>query len=102
MLSIGNIMNGVTETTDRMREPAEWMVPTDDRILELLRSEGNLTPDAIESFGGTSADHASRRCKKLAKYGLVEQIGRGLYRITDKGEAYLDEELDASELEPSG
>ncbi|TKX78735.1 PhiH1 repressor [Halorubrum sp. SD626R] len=83
-----------------MREPAEWMVPTDDRILELLRSEGNLTPDAIDSFGGPSPDHASRRCRKLSQYGLVEQIGRGLYRITDEGRAYLDEELDAGELEP--
>lgn len=82
-----------------MRKPAEWMVPTDDRILELIREQGNLTPGAIEALGGPSADHVSRRAKKLAEYGLLEQIHRGLYGITEKGTAYLDEELDAAELE---
>ncbi|WP_195892541.1 MarR family transcriptional regulator [Halopiger goleimassiliensis] len=83
-----------------MRESADWMVPSDDRILELIREHGNLTPKAIEAFGGPVRQHASRRCAELAKYGLLERVYRGLYGITDKGEAYLDEELDASELEP--
>jgi DNA-binding PadR family transcriptional regulator len=77
------------------------MVPSDDRILELLRQEGNLTPQAVEDFGGPVAGHASDRLPKLAKYGLVTKISRGLYRITDEGRAYLDEDLDASTLEPS-
>ena len=93
-------MSAVTTTTDDMREPAEWMVPTDDRILELIREEGNLTPGAIEALGGPTSDHASRRAKKLARHGLLEQIHRGLYRLTDDGRAYLDEELDAAELDP--
>ena len=83
-----------------MRKPAEWMVPTDDRILELLREHGNLTPQAIEDFGGPGAGHAQNRLPVLAKYGLVRRLSRGLYQITSKGEDYLDEELDASELEP--
>ncbi|QLG62858.1 type IV toxin-antitoxin system AbiEi family antitoxin domain-containing protein [Halorarum salinum] len=83
-----------------MRQPAEWMVPADDRILELIRENGNLTPGAIEAFGGPVADHASRRAKELSRHGLLDQIHRGLYAITDEGLAYLDEELDASELEP--
>lgn len=83
-----------------MRQPAEWMTPSDDRILELIREHGNLTPKAIEHFGGPVRQHASRRCSKLADYGLLNQIYRGLYGITDQGEAYLDEELDASTLEP--
>ncbi|WP_193787745.1 PhiH1 repressor [Natrialba chahannaoensis] len=82
-----------------MRQPADWMVPSDDRILELLREEGNLTPQAVEDFGGPVAGHASDRLPVLAQYGLVTKISRGLYRITDSGEAYLDENLDASELE---
>ncbi len=28
-----------------------------------------------------------------------DRVAQGLYRITDTGNAYLDEELDASELE---
>ena len=83
-----------------MRKPADWMVPADDRILELIRDEGNLTPGAIEQLGGPVADHASRRAKKLSSHGLLEQVHRGLYRLTDDGRAYLDEELDAATLDP--
>ncbi|WP_459191977.1 PhiH1 repressor [Halosimplex sp. J119] len=82
-----------------MRKDADWMVPTDDRILELIREYGNLTPTAIEDLGGPSAGHARNRCPVLAKYGLLHRISRGLYGITDEGLAYLDEELDASTLE---
>jgi hypothetical protein len=32
---------------------------------------------------------------------LLEQIHRGLDRLTDDGCAYLNEELDAAELEPA-
>jgi len=84
-----------------VRQPADWMVSADDRILEMIREEGNLTPGAIEALGGPVSDHASRRAGKLARYGLLERVHRGLYRITDAGEDYLDEELDASELEPT-
>jgi len=93
-------MSSTVDTRDTMRQSAEWMVPSDDRILELLRQEGNLTPQAVEDFGGPVAGHASDRLPVLAKYGLVTKISRGLYRITDRGEAYLNEELDASALEP--
>lgn len=92
-------MSSTVHTESTMRQPADWMVPSDDRILELLREEGNLTPQAVEDFGGPVAGHASDRLPLLAKYGLVTKISRGLYRITDEGEAYLDEELDAGELE---
>nr|WP_049889555.1 PhiH1 repressor [Natronolimnohabitans innermongolicus] len=91
-------MNTVSNTASVVRQPAEWMQPVDDRILELFREHGNLTPAAVEEFGGPSSSHASRRCKQLARYGLLEQIVTGLYTITEEGEAYLDEELDASEL----
>lgn len=83
-----------------MRQSADWMVPSDDRILELLREHGNLTPKAIEDFGGPKAGHAQNRLPILAEYKLVHRLSRGLYQITDRGEAYLDEKLDASELEP--
>ncbi|MFB6194372.1 MAG: PhiH1 repressor, partial [Halobaculum sp.] len=38
-----------------MRQPADWMVPSDDTILELIREHGNLTPRAIEDLGGPTA-----------------------------------------------
>lgn len=83
-----------------MRQRGEWMVPSDDAILELVREHGNLTPQAIDELGGPSAQHAGIRCRELAQYGLLRQISRGLYGMTDDGLAYLDEELDASELSP--
>ncbi|WP_160066137.1 PhiH1 repressor [Natronorubrum halalkaliphilum] len=82
-----------------MRQNAEWMVSADDRILELIREYGNLTPTAVEDLGGPTSSYARNRCPILAEYGLVDRISRGLYGITDEGEAYLDEELDANELE---
>ncbi|SFS97997.1 ArsR family transcriptional regulator [Halostagnicola kamekurae] len=72
----------------------------DDRILEIFRERGNLTPAPVEEFGGPSSSHASRSCKKFARHGLLEQIVTGLYTITDEGKAYLDDEFDASELDP--
>jgi len=85
--------------TDEMRQPADWMVPSDDRILEMIRDYGNLTPKAIDDFGGPVAAHAGNRCRTLVDYGLLKQISRGLYGTTDKGLAYLNGELDASTLE---
>ena len=88
-----------------MRRGAKWMRPKDDRILEALRDEGNLSPFAISREGkvarvDTTPSYASERCRKLLKYGMVEEIDRALYAITDRGRAYLDEELDASTLSP--
>jgi len=85
---------------DDMRQRADWMVPSDDVILELIRDFGNLTPSAVEAKGGPVRQHASTRCRKLVEYGLLQQVHRGLYGITDAGHAYLDEELDASALDP--
>jgi len=88
-----------TATHTDMRHRAEWMNPVDDEILEVLRDEGNLTPGAVEDFGVTVSDHAGDRLSVLARYGLVERISRGLYRLTDAGAAYLDGRLDAAALE---
>jgi hypothetical protein len=77
------------------------MRPVDERIMETMRDEGNLTPYALdETFDVAVANYASNRLSILADYGLVERLGRGLYRLTDAGEAFLDEQLDAGELEP--
>lgn len=92
-------MSAAMEPTDDMRQRAEWMVPSDDLILEILRDEGNLTPLAVSEFGGPSRQYARERLPKLTKYGLTERISAGLYRISDEGLAYLNEELDASTLE---
>ncbi|QLH79964.1 winged helix DNA-binding protein [Halosimplex rubrum] len=74
------------------------MRPVDERILETMRDEGNMTPRALADFDVTSQSHGSDRLSTLARAGLVEKISRGLYRLTDEGEAFLNEDLDASTL----
>lgn len=94
-------MNSTARADDVVRQRAEWMRPIDERIMETMRDEGNLTPHALDqTFDVTAANHASNRLSELAKYGLVERLGRGLYRLTPSGKAFLDEELDAATLEP--
>ncbi|WP_092907491.1 PhiH1 repressor [Halostagnicola kamekurae] len=75
------------------------MRPVDEKILETMRDEGNMTPSALEQLDVTVANYASNRLSKMANYGLVERVAQGLYRITEEGAAFLDEELDANELE---
>ena len=91
---------------DEMRQDADWMRPMDNRILEVLRDEGNLTPLALSREGmyervDTTRQYISERCIHLRRYGMIEYVDEGLFRITDVGRAYLDEELDASTLEPA-
>ena len=94
-------MNALHRQDDDMRMRAEWMVPSDDAILELIEQEGNLTPGAIEALGGPVSSHAGHRCRVLSRYQLLEQVHRGLYRLTETGQGFLDGEVDASELEPA-
>lgn len=74
------------------------MVRADDLILELLEEEGQYTPSIIADKLEYSAEHVNRRCRALQNFGLLRNIRRGLYQITEDGEAYLAGELDASEL----
>jgi len=96
----GETMTDRPHRNDVPRQAADWMQPLDDRILELFREKGNLNPAAIEKFWITSANQASRRCSELTRYGLLARMAPGLYTITGEGLGYLDEELDASTLEP--
>lgn len=84
------------------RKRAEWLNPVDERILETLEVEGNLTPGALdEVYNVASASHASDRLSLLTEYGLTERIHRGLYRLTEDGQAFLDGDLDTRDLEPT-
>jgi len=82
-----------------MRQPAEWMqMPTDDRILEILKGGLRLTPAVIAENIDKSRTHVSRRLSELTDYGLVEKPKRGYYEITDRGREYLAGDLNADEL----
>jgi predicted transcriptional regulator len=94
-------MSSTAEDARVVRKRADWMTRVDEEILETMRDEGNMTPQVLEErYGITAANYARDRMTKMARYGLVEKLGRGLYRLTDDGRAFLSEDLDASELEP--
>jgi len=78
------------------------MTLADDRILEYIRKEGSggSTEMAESGYVRYSQGHISKRCKKLVKKGLLKHLGNGVYVITDRGEAYLDGEIDTSEDAP--
>ncbi|MFC4247669.1 transcriptional regulator [Natribaculum luteum] len=98
-----------------MRARVSWMNEADDAILEYLQEletatdhRISLPPTAVwynlvEELGvlDRSQNTISRRMNVLSEEGLLEKTDekRGYYRITDKGLAYLDGELDASDLE---
>lgn len=82
-----------------MRHRAEWMRPVDDKILEYLHSEGTSTPSKIGEAIGNDVNYVTQRSSTLTDRGLLQRIARGVYQITEEGEAYLEGELDASELE---
>ncbi|MFC4246497.1 winged helix DNA-binding protein [Natribaculum luteum] len=85
-----------------MRKSGSWMTIWDDRILEYIRREGSGSPKELEESGyvRVSKSHISRRLRKLAEHGLLTHLGNGVYVITERGEAYLDGELDTSEDAP--
>lgn len=81
------------------------MRSVDDRILETIREDGNMTPLALSREGRVERldigrKYAGIRARKLVDYGILTLVDKGLYGITNEGIAYLDEELDASTLDP--
>lgn len=88
------------QSDEKMRNRADWMVPSDDVILEMIEEYGNLTPRAIEELGGPVRGHAGDRCRELYRHGLLNRIARGLYELSDRGQRYLDGDIDNSELKP--
>lgn len=77
------------------------MVLADDRILELIREKWNASPQILADDGRIpwGKEHINQRLWKLRDAGLVTRVGRGIYTLTDEGDAYLDGEFDARKLE---
>ncbi|WP_193308876.1 PhiH1 repressor [Halorubrum halophilum] len=77
------------------------MVLLDERILELLSEDENefMSPSDIAGHSRIpySSQHVGRRCKKLAEHGLLKPVARGVYTITEEGEAYLQGEYNAAD-----
>jgi hypothetical protein len=97
-----------------MRPRVPWMNETDDAILEFFEElEGctefriTLPPTAVwynlvevSSLLDKAPNTVSRRMGRLDDIGLLELVDedRAYYRFTDKGQEYLDGNLDADDL----
>ncbi|WP_439028437.1 MarR family transcriptional regulator [Haloarchaeobius sp. DT45] len=75
------------------------MALVDDRVLEYIHDHEHGSPTEMMEEGPIrySRQYIAKRCKELAKRGLLTHVGNGVYVITDKGEAYLAGEYDTSE-----
>lgn len=92
-----------------MHRHVSWMVPADVVILEFLyaardaRGDPSIqTPNTVALNTGYSNRHASARCLELADRDLLDLVESGKYRLSDRGEALLEGDLDLDELEPDG
>lgn len=96
------VMPATNNNPTVVRPRADWMRPVDDAILETLRDHGQLPPLAFDEFEVCAVGTARNRLPVLRDHGLIELYHniRGLYVLTETGHAYLDEELDASKLQP--
>ncbi|WP_306059294.1 transcriptional regulator [Natronococcus wangiae] len=97
-----------------MRARVSWMNEADDAILEYLQEletdaghRISLSPTAVwhnivDELGvlDRSQNTISRRMNVLSDAGLLEKTDekRGYYRITNTGIAYLEGELDSTDL----
>ena len=83
-----------------MRKRADWMVPADDPILEWFRDSEWGTSEQVHRDVDYAQEYVASRLRALAEHRLLDKPTRGVFARTDNTIAYLDEELDASELEP--
>ncbi|RQG87043.1 MarR family transcriptional regulator [Natrarchaeobius halalkaliphilus] len=76
------------------------MTQADDRVLETLSDSGLiLSPRILSANTDYSRHYLSTRLGHLLDAGLVERVDEGLYKITDRGQAYLEGDLEAADLE---
>lgn len=87
-----------------MRKPGKWMKMPDTFVLEYIEENGPTSPMKLVSEDGGnlpfSRGYVNVRCQSLEEHGFVQNIGNGLYQITDRGEEWLAGEYDASVLDP--
>ena len=71
---------------------SRWMNPGDDAILEAISEGGTERLAFVASGRGLHLEYVEDRCRDLETHGMVERIDSGVYRLTERGERYLDGE----------
>lgn len=97
------IVNLMTSDEERLREVQRHILQLLGQDLNLIgRSHLQLSAGCIaRNIGYSDNDYVARNCRELADMGLLERLENGYpyYRISDKGQSYLNGELTLSELE---
>jgi predicted ArsR family transcriptional regulator len=81
------------------------MTPVDRNILERLRNEGNdelvLTPALISDNSDWGRNAVRKHLMTLREQGLVEYYDeeRAVYRLSERGRAWLEGDLPTEDLE---
>lgn len=72
------------------RHGADWMVISDDRILEIMLAEGTGASSKLAQQDGifVGRSNISKRLIKLSDSGLLEKLGNGVYALTTEGIGY--------------
>jgi Mn-dependent DtxR family transcriptional regulator len=84
--------------TQKTRLRIDWMTHTDERIMKHLDEGGPATPEDVAAGLDRSAEYVADRCRQLETRGLLASAGSGTYRLAERGEAYLADEIDAEQL----
>jgi len=84
-----------------VRHSGSWMVLWDERILEIMLSDGPVTATDIANrdFIQVGRSNISKRLSKLQSHGLIDAFGNGVYDISYLGKAYLYGGYDAESEE---
>lgn len=75
----------------RLRPAAEWMLPVDDAVLDVLyESDLVLTPAVVAYNVDYRRETVNRRLRELEARGFVTRVERGKYRIGTLGVQYVE------------
>ena len=89
----------MSESKPRDARPG-WMTTADETILRDLRAEQPDYATLVASRLGMLPNYVDDRCHALEENGLIESVSSEVvYRVTDRGERFLDDELDAGDAE---
>ena len=86
----------------KTRLQIDWLTNTDERILTYLATEESEQPAVIAAEIDRSPEYVSDRCRQLGLRGLLTPIERQTgvrYELSDLGRRYLDDDIDAEELQ---
>lgn len=86
-------------------ELPEWMTPVDRDILELLENQGNkelvLNPRLIAENTDWKRATVREHVRTLYERGFLEYYDESgsIYQLSERGRAFLNNDLDVSKLE---